>query len=907
MAKYKNPFPYFVGTLSLEDLATKKNRVVVMNILGNESKKVSPVSHAFSGGNIVAGVQYGRPGTLKTPKGDIPVYSRLAEAVENHKFDTGVVYLPPTAVFYAVTELCHYKSSGECDLKKIIIVTEKISVKDQRMIRAICQANEVDVFGANSLGLADSWNQIRIGGALGGDNPEETLLKGSTAIHSNSGNFGNTIAEYLKTEGIGTTCILSSGKDTIIQYAAAEFLNAAQNDKRTKLALMYIEPGGFYEKQALDWINDGLFRFNKPIIACVTGRWKSNLSRAVGHAGALAGSNDDAESKEKWFDDYFGVPVFDPEHPENISKKGVRIASIQHAPLAAKALYNLLSIKLDFEPKGDLSLKAWMGNDFDWKLPPKLRLENTEAIFPYNEQIQEAQKQLGASFLRQKMRNASGASRINSRTQVAELHGMPVIDLIDFPLESNMIFAITKMHPDESIHKLINICLNYLNKTDDIYNQAVATAESNGATPNESLMSAVSMLGNNAEFKLAKTYTKALIDLFVELGIKETHHEIDYKKAEALAHSFIPKGANQADSFTHFLIDNIRSQFNASNVMHYAARYTENNSLENPNIFMISAIFVSLSLPALVLKKISRETAEDMYAYLAIESQMLNWMNTSNKKNKLLSAIQNRSDLEIMKTSFTEVAYQTVFGETPTKKQLKEFAALVALTLTNGPGTISAKGAKESVSARNNISTAYAGFLANTGLSHGGSGYEAVEFLLKSFDGIKIKNPEDTESTDLKKLAKKVAIEYKKYKNEAKLKGATSYDRIPCINHPVFKGKRVNIDPREDFIFKRFKKDKIGNIFWDYYHDLVQALYKNGVSKNVYCVNIDAVIAVISLKLMWKSYKAGRISNQEMQKIGFIIFLIGRMVGVSAEIADHKDRGQDMDCRTPQSELKYIV
>jgi len=907
MAKYKNPFPYFVGTLTLEDLATKKNRVVVMNILGNESKKVSPVSHAFSGGNIIAGVQYGRPGKLKTPIGDIPVYSRLAEVVEKHKFDTGVIYLPPTAVFYAVTELCHYKSSGECDLKRIIIVTEKISVKDQRMIRAICQANEVDVFGANSLGLADSWNQIRIGGALGGDNPEETLLKGSTAIHSNSGNFGNTIAEYLKTEGIGTTTILSSGKDTIIQFAAAEFLNAVQNDKRTKLALMYIEPGGFYEKQALDWIQEGKFKYDKPIIACVTGRWKSNLSRAVGHAGALAGSNDDAESKEQWFDDYFGVPVFDPDHPEQVSKKGVRIASIQHAPLAAKAIYDLIGLKIDFEPRGDLSLKAWMGNDFDLKLPPKLRLSIVEAISPYNDQIKEAQKQLGASFLRQKMRNASGASRINARTQLAELHGVPVIDLIDFPLESNMIFAITKMHPDKSILKLINICLNYLNQTDEIYKIAVATAENNGATPNEALLSAVSILGDNAEFKLAKSYTKALIDLFVELGVKETQHEIDYTKAEKTAQKYIPKGENSADSFTHFLIDNIRSQFNSSNIMHYAARYVEHNSLENPNIFIISSIFVSLSLPSLVLKKISRETAEDMYAYLAIEAQMLNWMNTSNRNDKILNAIQNRSDLEALKTSFTEVAYHTVFGETPKGNQLKEFAALVALTLTNGPGTISAKGAKESVSARNNLSTSFAGFLANTGLSHGGSGYEAVEFLLKSFDGIALKDPEDTKTADLKKIAKKVAIEYKEYKNEAKLKGATSYDRIPCINHPVFKGKRINIDPREDFIYKRFKKEKIRNIFWEYYHDLVQALYKNGVSKNVYCVNIDAVIAVISLKLMWKSYKKGSISNQEMQKIGFIIFLIGRMIGVSAEIADHKDRGQDMDCRTPQSELDYIV
>jgi len=137
--------------------------------------------------------------------------------------------------------------------------------------------------------------------------------------------------------------------------------------------------------------------------------------------------------------------------------------------------------------------------------------------------------------------------------------------------------------------------------------------------------------------------------------------------------------------------------------------------------------------------------------------------------------------------------------------------------------------------------------------------------------------------------------------------GAMSYARIPCINHPVFKGKRVNIDPREDFIYKRFKKEKIDNIFWEFYHELVQQLYKNKVSKNVYCVNIDAVIAVISLKLMWKAYKENRITDQEMQKIGFVIFLIGRMVGVSAEIIDHTDRGQDMDTRTPQSELKYIV
>ena len=39
------------------------------------------------------------------------------------------------------------------------------------------------------------------------------------------------------------------------------------------------------------------------------------------------------------------------------------------------------------------------------------------------------------------------------------------------------------------------------------------------------------------------------------------------------------------------------------------------------------------------------------------------------------------------------------------------------------------------------------------------------------------------------------------------------------------------------------------NVFHDYYRALVQALYDEGVSRNVYCVNIDAVIAALLLKM----------------------------------------------------------
>lgn len=44
-----------------------------------------------------------------------------------------------------------------------------VVVHDAREIRAMAQANGVDVIGGNCLGVADSWNGLRIGGALDGD------------------------------------------------------------------------------------------------------------------------------------------------------------------------------------------------------------------------------------------------------------------------------------------------------------------------------------------------------------------------------------------------------------------------------------------------------------------------------------------------------------------------------------------------------------------------------------------------------------------------------------------------------------------------------------------------------------------------------------------------------------------
>src|SRR5258706_15378889 len=149
-------FKYYVGISSLSQIATREDRVCVLNILGGESSEVTPVGHAWSGGNVVFGTSPGRRGQfLETPIGNVPVYNNVLEGLgDGHQFNCGVVYLPPSAARDGVAELIRVNP----DLAKVFIITEKIAVHDAREIRAMGQQNGIDIFGANSLGAADAWN-----------------------------------------------------------------------------------------------------------------------------------------------------------------------------------------------------------------------------------------------------------------------------------------------------------------------------------------------------------------------------------------------------------------------------------------------------------------------------------------------------------------------------------------------------------------------------------------------------------------------------------------------------------------------------------------------------------------------------------------------------------------------------
>jgi len=899
-----NPFPYYVGINSLEEIANKQTRCVVMNILGGESKGVTPTSHEFSGGNIVAGVQYGRAGKMETKIGDIPVFGSIKEIVDaGIEFDTGVIYLPPTAVAAAADELIAHNPK----LTKIVVLTEKVSVKDSQFIRAIAQDNQIDVFGGNCLGIGNSWEQVRVGGALGGQAPGESLVKGSVAVYSNSGNFSTTIPEYLKTGGWGTSTVLSSGKDLYIQFALAEFLNAAENDARTKGIMMYIEPGGYYEKQALDWIAEGLYKFTKPIVCCVTGRWKANLSRAVGHAGAIAGGGDDALAKEGWFDAYFGTEVFDPANPK-VSKKGVRIDSISDAPTAMTAVMKEIGVEPDFVSSGDLSLKPWFVNDQDAGVPEKLQMAKVEAMAPYNDAIKKLGNQVGAQLSRESMRNKSGASMMSPKTQITEVHGVSVLDLVKEQFAATNVFALTKALPSAEEMPMVTAIMNYYTAVGSENMEVAVKTRSNNALPNAYLGAAVMMNGDKQQYREYKDMTNTMIDLFYTQvwGDKAVN---DAAIATALGQKGVmPEGeASDQDAkvFDFFVAllekNNLKSIFTE-----YAVKYAADNKVNKLDLLM-AAMLLSLSWKALTDRQIPQETAADLGNYLSLNGVIVGCSAPAYPNNAFWTKLTSLEDLSLLNMDFSDVCFRILFNREPAKKELFALNAMLNLTISNGPGTVSAKGSKESVSGGNPIASCYVGWMVNTGRDHGGNGFEAIKYVndnMADFDPYKASAGENEAA--MGKIALAAAEQYAALKKKAKEEGDMKYFKVPCVNHPVFKGKPINFDPRETHIRELFKERNEINPFQEFYHILVQKLYDVGATKNVFCVNIDAVIATITLDLIWNDVKSGAMPEKDMQDIAFTLFQFARMVGCSAEIADHKSRGNPIDCRTPASQCFWV-
>ena len=207
------------------------------------------------------------------------------------------------------------------------------------------------------------------------------------------------------------------------------------------------------------------------------------------------------------------------------------------------------------------------------------------------------------------------------------------------------------------------------------------------------------------------------------------------------------------------------------------------------------------------------------------------------------------------------------------------------------------------------LNKAMVGFLTHSGYAHGGNGYEGVAFLLEQFKDSGLADPGDPKhGLDLDALAARYVEQYAQYKSAKKTERQPRHPEGAGREPPGVQGQAGqprsarSLHPRQ-----AGRSAARHNVFHDYYQALVQALFDAGVSRTVYCVNIDAVIAALLLKMVWKPYREGTFSAEALEAAAFTIFLYARMIGCAAEIDDHLNRGRNMDTRTAASQCRFVA
>jgi succinyl-CoA synthetase alpha subunit/citrate synthase len=492
---------------TLSDLLRAGDRVAVSNVTGREARAVTVASQVYCG-NVVGGWALGKGGrTVDVPGGEgVPVFATVAElfeALPKERWPNKVVvYSPPAAVYGEVKEILDH---GNGAIETLFIITEHVSIEVTAKIARLCHDANVDVLGCNSLGVLNAHDGVRVG-AVGGDDPAESFKPGSAAIISNSGNMVGTMASYLQSAGVGVSQGVSTGKDVLILTPLADLLELVRADERTRLVVLYVEPGGLYEKLALERFGDE--GFPKPILVYVTGRVLETADVALGHAGAVVeGGETTAEAKMALFDGYFGVGPFSPQThcdtPDALAaglRRGIRIEALHHLPGAAKLLCDALGLPVDFQPARPLRLNPWFVDyrELTQRLASRVVLHQGTAPEPYRSQIAALSREtLGARPQRRSMRSASYASSNDGRT--TRLYGRSLEKQMEGgSFVSTLLLAWTGLDVPTWQADLVSKCLiaSLSNGPGTISAQGAKLSTSAGNAPNTALIAALACTGD---------------------------------------------------------------------------------------------------------------------------------------------------------------------------------------------------------------------------------------------------------------------------------------------------------------------------------------------------------------------------------------------------------------------------
>jgi succinyl-CoA synthetase alpha subunit len=236
------------------------------------------------GTQIVAGVTPGKGGTKVH---NVPVYDTVEEALQKHKANASIIFVPAPFAADAALEAI------ENGIKTVVIITEHIPVKDAINVMAYAKQENATIIGPNTPGI------ITPGECKLGIMPAHIFKPGSIGMISRSGTLTYEIAANLTKRQMGQSTCVGLGGDPIVGLNFIDILKLFEKDPQTEGIAIIGEIGGNLEELTAEYIAKE--NYPKPVVAFIAGR-SAPPGKRMGHAGAIImGKAGTAESKIEAF------------------------------------------------------------------------------------------------------------------------------------------------------------------------------------------------------------------------------------------------------------------------------------------------------------------------------------------------------------------------------------------------------------------------------------------------------------------------------------------------------------------------------------------------------------------------------------------------------------------------------
>lgn len=259
-------------------LIDRNSRILVQGITG-KSGRLQTQLMLESGSRIVAGVTPGKGGQLVC---GVPVYNTVAEAKQEHGFDTAICFVPPAAV-----KSCCFEAM-DAGVRLYILCTEQVPMQDVSQILAYARRCGTTLIGPGCSGV------IVPGCCKVGSHPVRFFRQGSVGVVSKSGALSYETGMTLTEAGIGQSSVVGIGGGPCFGFTQRDAVECYEKDPDTKIIVLLGEIGGDLEEEAARYIKKSV---TKPVVALIVGR-NAPRGKSLGHAGAIvSGDSGTADSK----------------------------------------------------------------------------------------------------------------------------------------------------------------------------------------------------------------------------------------------------------------------------------------------------------------------------------------------------------------------------------------------------------------------------------------------------------------------------------------------------------------------------------------------------------------------------------------------------------------------------------